>query len=131
MIDDVLITLQRMIANITGTSPVIGALPPLGGYAINYVGGAPIETYRQLDKNVRLPVLFNGKAESQELLCSKMHCVHSVLTTSKTLPYGNGWQMYAIVSTSLPNPIGREESKNWIYGSSFDVYLYLKGVNNG
>lgn len=129
MNNEVLQAVQQMIGGIIGTLPVIGSMPPNEGFAVSFVGGSPSGTYRALDKAITLPVLFNGKSEDQEALSAAMNAAHQALTTSKTLPYADGWQIYAIRTTSFPNLIGREQNKNWVYGSSFAVDYYAKGAS--
>ena len=129
MNNEIIEALKNMISAIVSYPVVIGSIPPLNGFSVCFVGGAPSETYRNFDKNIPLPVLFNGKGEDQQELASQMNLVHELLTTSKALPYSENWQIYAIKTTSFPNLIGREENKNWVYGSSFSIDYYSKGDN--
>lgn len=131
MREEILTAIQQMIQAILGASVVIGSVPPLEGYAVSFVGGNPQSTFFDLNSDQRLPVLFNGKSADQQTLATGMDAVHMALTTSKTLPFSDSWQIYAIETTSAPNLIGREENQNWIYGSSFLIKFYAKGVNNG
>lgn len=126
MREEIIIAIQQMIQGIVGGNVVAGSIPPLNGYAVGAVGGSPIETFRPLTSNESLLVLFNGKASNQQLLMQDMEKVHHILTTSKALPYSENWQIYAIETTSAPNLIGREQNKNWIYGSSFRVKFFSK-----
>ncbi len=126
MREEIITAMQQMIQGIIGKDVVVGSIPPLNGYAVGAVGGSPIETFRPLTSNESLPILFNGKSSEQQSLIHDMEKVHSILTTSKVLPYSKDWQIYAIVTTSSPNLIGREENKNWIYGSSFRVKFFNK-----
>lgn len=126
MREEIVLAIQQMIQGIIGGTVVVGSVPPLNGYAVGAVGGSPIETFRPLTSNESLPVLFNGKSSNQQLLMENMEKVHNILTTSKVLPYNEAWQIYAIETTSAPNLIGREQNKNWIYGSSFRVKFFSK-----
>lgn len=128
MTTDVLTALQEMIGALVTYPVVIGSIPPVNGFAISFVGGAPQETYRDFGMNIPLPVLFNGKGEDQQDIADQMNAVHKALTTAKNLPYSTDWQIYAIRTTSFPNLIGREENKNWVYGSSFSIDYYSKGA---
>jgi len=128
MREEIIIAMQQMIQNIIGKPVVIGSVPPLEGYAVGMVSGAPIDTFRTLTTNESFPVLFNGKSADQGAVAADMEQVHQLLTTSKILPFTNEWQIYAIETTASPSLIGREENKNWIYGSSFRVKYYQKGV---
>lgn len=130
MREEIIIAMQQMIQNIIKKPVVIGSVPPLEGYAVGMVSGAPIETFRTLTTNESFPVLFNGKSADQGAVAADMEQVHQLLTTSKILPFTDEWQVYAIETTASPSLIGREENKNWIYGSSFRVKYYQKGVKN-
>lgn len=131
MREEIIIAMQQMIQNIIGKPVVIGSVPPLEGYAVGMVSGAPIETFRTLSTNESFPVLFNGKSADQNSIAADMEKVHRLLTTSKILPFTGEWQVYAIETTASPSLIGREENRNWVYGSSFRVKYYQKGVENG
>lgn len=126
MREEIITAMKQMIQGIIGENVVVGSIPPLNGYAVGAVGGLPIETFRPLTSNEGLPVLFNGKSSNQQLLMQNMERVHHILTTSKALPYNEDWQIYAIETTSAPSLIGREQNKNWIYGSSFRVKFFSK-----
>lgn len=131
MRDEIIAALQKMVQALVSGPVVIGSMPPLDGYAVSFAGGAPMEIYRNLTTNEDLPVVFNGKGAGQNALASTMDAVHYALTTSKVLPYTDRWQIYAIETTSAPQLVGREENKNWLYGSSFRVKFYARGVKNG
>lgn len=131
MREEIIIAMQQMIQNIISKPVVIGSVPPLEGYAVGMVSGAPIETFRTLSTNESFPVLFNGKSADQNSVAADMEKVHQLLTTSKILPFTDEWQVYAIETTASPSLIGREENRNWVYGSSFRVKYYQKGVENG
>lgn len=128
MREEIIIAMQQMIQNIISKPVVIGSVPPLEGYAVGMVSGAPIETFRTLSTNESFPVLFNGKSADQNSVAADMEKVHRLLTTSKILPFTGEWQVYAIETTASPSLIGREENRNWVYGSSFRVKYYQKGV---
>lgn len=131
MRNEIIETLQRMIQALVAKPVVIGSIPPLDGYAISFAGGAPIETYRNLTTNEELPVVLNGKGENQEVVAAEMNRIHKALTTSKILPFSTRWQIYAIETSSAPQLIGREENKNWVYGSSFRMKFFAKEEKNG
>ena len=130
MRDEIIENLQKMIAALISGPVVIGSMPPLNGYAVSFAGGAPMETFFDLNTNEDLPIVFNGKGEDQKAVAAAMNKVHLALTTSKALPYTDRWQLYAIETTSAPQIIGREENINWLFGSSFRVKFYQKGTLN-
>lgn len=127
MRDEILLAMQQMIAAITGGTVAIGSLPPLNGYAVSFVGGAPRATFRTLvNSDQELPVQFTGKSADQQHLAATMETVHQALTTATALPFAPSWQIYAIETTSAPALIGREQNINYIYGSSFRVKFYAR-----
>ena len=131
MRDEIIAALQKMIQALVSGPVVIGSMPPLNGYAVSFAGGAPMEIYRNLTTNEDLPIVFNGKGQDQQTILATMDAVNLALTTSKILPFSGRWQIYAIETTSAPQLIGREENKNWLYGSSFRVRFYQRGADNG
>lgn len=127
MRDEILTAMQRMIEALTGGTVVIGSLPPLNGFAVSFAGGAPRSTFRTLiNSDQELMVQFTGKSANQQQLASAMDAAHWALTTSPALPFSDGWQIYAIETTSAPALIGREQNINYIYGSSFRVKFYAR-----
>ncbi len=128
MINTIMNAVQAMIQQLVSMPVVVGSMPPEEGYAVGYAGGAPIETFRTLNANYTLPIVFNGKSADQQKLVEEMDRVHLVLTTSKVLPFSDDWQIYSITTSAAPQLLGREENRNWIYGSSLRVLFYMRGV---
>ena len=127
MRDEILEAMKQMIAAITGGTVVIGSLPPLNGFAVSFSGGAPRATFRTLaNSDQELMVQFTGKSADQQQLASAMDAAHWALTTSPALPFSDGWQVYAIETTSAPALIGREQNINYICGSAFRVKFYAR-----
>lgn len=127
----ILQALADMLGVLLGTPVVIGSIPPLGGYVVDFEGGAPTQVFRNLTTNEDLPIVFNGKLDNQLALASAMDNAHIALTTSTVLPFSDTWQVYAIETTAAPRLIAREQNKNYIYGSSFLVKFFAKGGTNG
>ncbi len=126
MREEIIESVQEMVQSITGKRVVIGSVPPLDGYAVSMAGGSPIGTFRPLTTYESFPVLFNGKGEDLHTVMADMERAHHALTTSKSLPFTEDWQIYAIETTAAPSVIGREENRNWVLGSSLRVKFYNK-----
>ena len=105
---------------------VYGSDPPESGICMTPGPGAPSYTF--LDKGMlyRLPVVLNGKNANQELLLNDLTAIHGLLT--RRLNYSDlsteDCQVIDISTTALPSIIGREQNKQWISGSSFEVAFY-------
>ena len=117
---------QAMVETAIGQPVVIGSNPPLGGISLAATGGAVRRTFRPLSQDGEMAFVLNGKNADQEFLSATLSRAHAVLTRTKALPFDEEWQIYAIETTSAPALIGREENKNFIYGSSFRVKFYLR-----
>ena len=126
MRDEIIQALQQMVQAIIDGTVVIGSMPPLGGYAVGYAGGAPMETFWPLNSYESMPVVFNGKGTDQQTVANAMNAVHYALTRSKALPFSDTWQVTAIKTTAAPQLVGREENINWVYGSSFKIEFYAR-----
>lgn len=131
MRDQILQSVADMLGALLSAPVVIGPIPPLGGYTVDFEGGAPIEIFRSLTSNEELPIVFNGKSENQQDLAVSMNTAHVALTTSSALPFAETWQIYAIETTAAPRLVAREQNKNYIYGSSFRIKFFAKGGQNG
>ena len=127
MREQIMQSVADMLGALLNAPVVIGPIPPIGGYAVDFEGGAPIEVFRPLTSNEELPIVFNGKGANQQALAVAMDNAHVALTTSKALPFSETWQIYAIETTAAPRLIAREQNKNYIYGSSFRVKFFAKG----
>lgn len=121
---------QRLVQAALGSPVVIGATPPMGGYAVMATGGAPLGTFRNgLRQDVSMTFVFNGKGYDQQALVTAMRNVHGQLTTiGAGLPQTEQWQIYAIETMTAPSLIDREENGAYIYGSALRVKYYFKGV---
>ncbi|MFQ8581065.1 MAG: hypothetical protein ACLSA6_00280 [Holdemania massiliensis] len=62
MINEVMNVVRTMVQQLVSMPVVVGSMPPEEGYAVGYAGGAPIETFRTLNANYTLPIVFTGKA---------------------------------------------------------------------
>lgn len=130
MRDEILEALITMVQGLVSMPVAAGSIPPDEGYAIGLAGGGPLETFRTLESNQSLPIVFNGKSSNQQTVSSEMDAVHFLLTQARNLPFSDTWQIYAIETTSAPQLIGREQNQNWVYGSSFQVKFYARRLTN-
>lgn len=107
-------------------SIVYGSDPPDSGICMIPEAGAPSETF--LDKGMlyRVPVILNGKNANQALLLDDLTAIHGLLT--RRLDYSDlsteDCQLVNIETMTLPCIIGREQNKQWICGSTFEVAFY-------
>lgn len=127
---------SEMIDNIASeaekTNPfaniVYGSDPPINGICMIDTGTGPMDTH--LDKGMiyDLPVVLNGKNVDQQVLIDDLTAIHESLTrrTSYSDLSTASCQVVDIATTALPSIIGREQNKQWVCGSSFNVKFYWR-----
>ena len=107
---------------------VFGSDPPIGSLCMIQGAGFPSEEHLDTGMLYRLPVLLNGKHNSQETLLEAVTAIHTALT--KTHDYSDltteNVQVINIATTASPSIIGREQNRQWICGSSFEVAFYWR-----
>ena len=105
---------------------VFGSDPPKNGICMIQGPGAPIDVHFNKGMIYRLPVVLNGKNTNQLTLLSDLTRIHEALTrrTSYSDISTHDCQVTEIATTAAPSIIGREQSDQWICGSSFDVFFY-------
>ena len=107
---------------------VYGSDPPFDGICMIQGAGFPSEEHLDTGMLYQLPVLLNGKNESQELLLEDLTAIHAALT--KTHDYSDltteHVQVINIATTASPSIIGREQNRQWIGGSSLEVSFYWR-----
>lgn len=108
---------------------LIGSMPLENGLSIAIAAGAP---EYDMDRGERheLSLVLNGKHENQHTVLDALGEAHRLLTMRTDFPVTpGGCQITGIETISAPSYIGREDNKQWLYGSSLRVRFY-KGRNN-
>ena len=107
---------------------VYGSDPPTNGICMIPSGAGPIQTH--LDKGMvyDLPVVLNGKNADMLVLLNDLTAIHDTLTrrTSYSDISTDECQVVDIATTAIPSIIGREQNKQWVCGSSFNVKFYWR-----
>nr|DAF70105.1 MAG TPA: Minor capsid protein from bacteriophage [Caudoviricetes sp.] len=101
-------------------------MPPENGISMAYSSGS-LETYLDKKAAVTMSVVLNGKHDNQQTVLDTLGKIHTYLNMRKTYPQTNNFQIANILTTSPPSYLGREENRQWLYGSSLAVRFYLKG----
>ncbi len=107
---------------------VYGSDPPYNGICMIPSSVGPADTHLNKGMVYDLPVLLNGKHEDQQTLLNDLTAIHAALT--RRTDYSDistmQCQVIDISTTALPSIIGREQNKQWICGSSFNVKFYWR-----
>lgn len=106
----------------------LGSDPPENGICLISNGGMTTETHLDGSRIFTLPVLINGKHTSQKTLLGALGAIHEALT--RPLDYADlsdeRVQVISVETTAYPAIIGREQNRQWICGSSINVYFYWR-----
>ena len=109
-------------------SIVYGSDPPDSGICMIPTGVGPMDTHLNKGMIYDLPVVLNGKNKDQQVLLDDLTKIHEALTrrTSYADISTTDCQVVNIATTAIPTIIGREQNKQWICGSSFNVKFYWR-----
>lgn len=127
MYDEILQALITMAESAAGISIVTGSNPPENGIAMTGQS-ASATIFLDIGTNERMSVVCNGKNTDQHTIITQLDAIHHALTRRKLFPQGNGWQIYAIETVASPRLLGREQNRQWLYGSSLLVKINTKGI---
>ena len=106
-------------------SILIGAMPAKNGIAMQISTGAPATTFINKGMPYEFTLVLNGKGASQKTVSDKLNAIHIALTQAKTYPSAAAYQITDIETVATPSYIGREEDKQYLYGSSLRVKAYI------
>lgn len=106
---------------------IVGALPPDNGISMAWASGT-LNTFWDKRAAVNMSIVLNAKHADQQTALIALSAIHTALNMTKMYPTADNFQITNIETISAPSYIGREENKQWLYGSSLSVKFFLKGV---
>ena len=105
---------------------VIGPLPPDNGISIAWSTGA-LNTFMDKRAAVSMSAVLNAKHADQTTASDMLGKIHTYLNMRKDYPAAESFQITNIETNGAPSYLGREQNKQWLYGSSLTVKFYLRG----
>lgn len=105
---------------------IIGPMPPNNGISIAWSSGS-LNTFMDKRAAVNMSAVLNCKHTDQQLAADTLGMLHTFLNMRKDYPVADNFQITNIATIGVPVYLGREENKQWLYGSSLEVKFYLKG----
>lgn len=105
---------------------VVGPMPPDDGISIAWSASAT-NTFFSKKAAAEMTAVLNGKNTEQKTVLDALGKIHTSLTMRKEYPSAENFQITDIETISAPTYLGREENRQWLYGSSLRVKFYLKG----
>lgn len=106
----------------------IGSLPADDSISLFVGSGAPSETYLDKGMSIELSCVLNSKHQNPKIASDALNDLHQALTQAKDYPFTDAYQITDIATISVPSFIGREENKQYLYGSSLRVRFCMKKV---
>lgn len=111
-----------------GVTVKIGSLPADNGISVFTGTGYANETFMDKGMAFELHLVLNGKHASQQIVSDALNDLHQYLTQLTDYPATSEYQITDIQTISAPSFIGREENKQYLYGSSLRVKFYMRKV---
>lgn len=105
-------------------TPVIGAMPPIGGVAIQQSSGSVVSAYFPRTGLNRTTLVVNAKDSEQEKAMEVLVDIHKVLTKRFAYPSTEEWQIATIRTVNSPDFLGQENDESYMYGSAIEVLWY-------
>lgn len=113
-----------MIEDELNLKPVVGALPPTDGVAIQQSSGSVVEAYLPRTGLNRTTLVVNAKNKDQGKALQDLVDIHTVLTKRIGYPSTDTWQITTIRTVNAPDFLGQENDESYLYGSAIEVLWY-------
>jgi hypothetical protein len=104
----------------------VGALPADNGLCMALSPAAAITRHMDMGAEYGITAVLNGKHTDQYTLADTLNRMHEKLTQTKTFQTVSGAQITCAETVSIPNYIGREDSGQWLYGSTVRIKFYYR-----
>ena len=104
--------------------PVVGALPPVEGVAVQVSSGSVVAEYFPRTALNRTTLVVNSKSREQGVALQNLIDIHEVLTKRIGYPSANDWQIVTINTVNAPDFLRQENDESYMYGSAIEVLWY-------
>lgn len=115
-----------LIEDETGHIPVVGAMPPIEGIAIQQSSGSVVSEYLPRTALNSTTLVVNSKSSSQTTALTSLTDIHEALTKRIGYETTNGYQIVSISTVNSPTFLGQENDEAYMYGSSIQVLWFDK-----
>lgn len=127
ILNDILLSVIALAQQESLFAPItVGALPATNGLCMTIGSGSDGEIYRNASAYSTLTIVFNGKNKDQSTLLDTLGRVHKRLTTNWNYPQTDEFQITAIETDAAPAYLDRDDSGEWLYGSSLRINYYRR-----
>lgn len=115
-----------LIEDETTLTPVVGAMPPLGGIGVQQSSGSVVSEYLPRTALNRTTLVINSKDRNQSTALQNLVDIHEALTKRIGYETTNGYQILSVRTSTAPDFLGQENDESYMYGSSVEVLWYDK-----
>ena len=119
-------TICDMIEDGTDLVPVVGAMPPINGVAVQQSSGSVMSEYFPRTALHRTTLVVNAKNKEQGVALQNLVDIHTVLTKRIAYPSTDDWQITTVRTVNSPDFLGQENDESYMYGSAIEVLWYDK-----
>ena len=103
----------------------VGSLPPEDSMVMMISAGGEQTATLDHHGDLTVDIVCHVKHKYPMVDLDVLANVHENLTTTKHLPFGNGWQVLSLSSSSLPTFI-EKDGDQFLYGSGFNAKIWIK-----
>lgn len=121
---DIVNEICDMIEDGLEISPVVGALPPIEGVAVQVSSGSVVAEYFPRTALNRTTLVVNAKSREQGVALQNLVDIHQLLTKRIGYPSTEDWQIVTINTVNAPDFLGQENDESYMYGSAIEVLWY-------
>ena len=104
--------------------PVVGALPPTDGVAVQQSSGSVTSAYLPRTSLHRTTLVVNAKNREQGVALQNLVDIHELLTKRIGYPSTEDWQITTIRTVNSPDFLGQENDESYMYGSAIEVLWF-------
>ena len=115
-----------LIEDETGLIPVVGAMPPIEGIAVQQSSGSVVSEYLPRTALNSTTLVVNSKSSSQTTALTSLTDIHEALTKRIGYETTDGYQILSIRTVNSPTFLGQENDESYMYGSSIQVLWFDK-----
>lgn len=117
-------TVCDMIETGLNLVPVVGALPPTDGVAVQQSSGSVTSAYLPRTSLHRTTLVVNAKNREQGVALQNLVDIHELLTKRIGYTSTDDWQITTIRTVNSPDFLGQENDESYMYGSAIEVLWF-------
>ena len=103
----------------------VGSMPAGDRLCMRFTAGAEEDMALDLRGDLNMDMVVNARHRNQRDAWAALCAIHRHLTRTRPLPYGDGWQVLDIATSSAPAFI-EQDGDQYLFGSGLEVLIYIE-----